>query len=289
VNSSRARAGCRNLYRDHLRPSSSFGYSSIALTILVSLLMAGCQFPFGQHGLPHADQVELDQLIVHTNFKLPQHHRLLEQLTALRGDIAEQLQVKPSDEPIHVYLFDDDAHYRTFMENEHPQLPYRRAFFVKNDTTLNVYAFWGEKVGEDLRHEVTHGYLHSVMSNLPLWLDEGLAEYYEVPRGRHGYNWAHIELLITQLNDGKWQPDLERLERIVYPHELTQIDYAESWLWTHFMLESQPYRQEYLRGFIHDVNEKRECNPLSKTVAQFDANANQELIAYLRQLHSLQQ
>ncbi|GIT30210.1 MAG: hypothetical protein Ct9H300mP1_22560 [Planctomycetaceae bacterium] len=33
---------------------------------------------------------------------------------------------------------------------------------------------------EDLRHEFTHGVLHSSLKRVPLWLDEGLAEYFEV-------------------------------------------------------------------------------------------------------------
>ena len=54
---------------------------------------------------------------------------------------------------------------------------HRRAFFVETDTQLSVYAQWGDRVAEDLRHEVTHGYLHAVVPNVPLWIDEGLAEF----------------------------------------------------------------------------------------------------------------
>ena len=93
-------------------------------------------------------------------------------------------------------------------------MPDRRAFFVSDFDRLNVYAWWGDNVGDDLRHEVTHGYLHSTLQEIPLWLDEGIAEYFEVPRGDGGVNRAHVELLAMRLREGTWRPDPGRLELI---------------------------------------------------------------------------
>jgi hypothetical protein len=90
-----------------------------------------------------------------------------------------------SAEPIGVSVRDADS-YGQFLSKRFPSVPSRRAFFVESDTRLAVYAHWSDRVGEDLRHEVAHGYLHSMVQGLPLWLDEGLAEYFEVPRGNNG-------------------------------------------------------------------------------------------------------
>ena len=68
------------------------------------------------------------------------------------------------------------------MTRHFPGTPSRRAFFVESPTHLSVYAQWGDRVQEDLRHEVVHGYLHAVLRDIPLCLDEGIAEYFEVPR-----------------------------------------------------------------------------------------------------------
>src|SRR5688572_15486014 len=72
---------------------------------------------------------------------------------ALRGDMSTKFALPVSDEPIHVYLFDSPARYQTFMALHHPELPSRRAFFFESDTRLEVYAHWGDRVAEDLRHE----------------------------------------------------------------------------------------------------------------------------------------
>ncbi len=134
--------------------------------------------------LPDRHDVVLDQLVVHSNFELPGQHRLLQELNAQRADVSQRLGLPISDEPIHVYLFADAGRFGEFMQHRFPTFPHRRAFFVETDTQLSVYAHWGDRVAEDLRHEVAHGYLHSVVQNLPLWLDEGLAEYFEVGAGR---------------------------------------------------------------------------------------------------------
>ncbi len=58
-----------------------------------------------------------------------------------------------------------------------PSFPARRAFFVETDTRLAVYAYWGDRIAEDLRHEVAHGYLHacvpadSALAGRGLWLN----------------------------------------------------------------------------------------------------------------------
>ena len=258
--------------------------------IVFATLFSGCTSTFNvrRAKLPNIVEQEHDQLVIHTDFRFPKRHRLVDQLTALRGDISERLRLKTSDEPIHIYLFENRENYNEYIVRHYPEFPNRRAFFVKSDTTLKVHAYWGERVAEDLRHEVTHGYLHAVVLNLPLWLDEGLAEYFEVPRGRHGFNWPHIEFLHRKFERGEWTPDLEKLSQVTLPGDMNQTHYAEAWLWTHFFLESEPFRREYLSVYINELVAKGEAVPLSATVQNLESNPNQLLIAHLKKLYSLQ-
>ena len=89
---------------------------------------------------------------------------------------------------------------------------------------------------------MSHGYLHSVVPSIPLWLDEGLAECSEVPRARNGMNTSHYALLTKKLREG-WRPDLARLESLSSAAEMTQLEYAESWAWAHFLLKTTPQRR----------------------------------------------
>src|SRR3954453_15189711 len=76
------------------------------------------------------------QLVIRTNFDLPNQHRLLDELTELRQDICTHLALQPSTEPIHVFLFQTSEQFNTFIRAKYPQFPNRRAFFVETDTRL---------------------------------------------------------------------------------------------------------------------------------------------------------
>ena len=157
-----------------------------SIIVLLLIYQCGCHRLQTTPSLPENNNVKLDQLIVYSDFKLPKHHRLLGELNALRTDLSNKLNIPVSDEPIHVYLFESSKQFAEFMQKKYPALPPRRAFFVETDTKLSIYAYWGDRVAEDMRHETTHGYLHAVIPNIPLWIDEGIAEYFEVSRGHRG-------------------------------------------------------------------------------------------------------
>lgn len=228
--------------------------------------------------------MERDQLVIHSDFHIPSKHRLIDELVLKRMDIADQLKLPLSNEPINVYIFQDEADYRTFLDHEHPEFPDRRAFFVKNDTTMKIYAFWGEQVGEDLRHEVTHGYLHSVVPNLALWLDEGIAEYFEVSRGKHGFNSEHVYLLNQSFRRGDWAPDLAALELVEDPAKMSQLQYAESWLWIHFLLEGPDNSPKILQDQLARLRMSAESEPLSSFIDKQKPDCQIQLIEHLKNL-----
>ncbi len=261
--------------------------SSLAwLTVLTGVVAAG-----GCAGLPHVEAtlperyaLVREQLVIHSDFPMAAQHRLLEELTAQRYDLAQRLDVLMSDEPIHVYLFKDARRFGAFMRLYHPRFPQRRAFFVETDTRLIVYAHWGDRVAEDLRHEVTHGYLHSVLPNLPLWLDEGMAEYFEVPRGHDGMNHAHLVRLLVQLEQGRWRPDLQRLEQLDSAFAMTADDYAEAWAWVHFMLHGGPEHARLLHGYLGGLRRDGSAEPLSAQLGRLLGQSDAALVEHVRYL-----
>jgi hypothetical protein len=236
--------------------------------------------------LPGATSTALDQLVVLSDSSLPQRHRLLDELKAQRTLVCSKLNLAPSDERIYVYLFANGDDLKNFMRARHPDFPDRRAFFVETDTRLQIYAYWGDRVAEDLRHEVAHGYLHSMVPHLPLWLDEGLAEYFEVPRGDRGLNQRHIHELQTA-QATRWSPDLRRLEQLRLAGEMNQLDYAEAWLWAHFMLETTPNRLELLRGYLQALRSEESPEAISQRLRTLHLDYERKLIDHLAELSSV--
>ncbi|MDA7662413.1 DUF1570 domain-containing protein [Pirellulaceae bacterium] len=257
----------------------------VTMFLATTIWMVGCTSTIRKRTdeLPGKDRIVLDQLIVHTDFSIPRKHRLLDELTNLRQTIAYKLDLPTSDEPINIYLFENADSYHRYMAVHHPTFPSRRAFFLKSDTTLQVYAYWGERIAEDLRHEVSHGYLHSVIPNLPIWFDEGLAEYFEVPIGFHGRNQSHIDLLNRLYKTGQWKPDLSRLEEMIYADEMAQVDYAESWLWMHFLLEGGGGLPSFATNQVKQLRERGETGSLSRLLVE-SGITSENALAHLKAL-----
>ena len=248
---------------------------------------AGCQIwrtTAPPHPVATGQSLALDQLVISSDFSLPLDHRLLEEIRLLRNDVSETFKMSPSKESIHVFLFGTEETYRGFMKATYPKLPDRRAFFVESDTRLMVYAFWGDRLAVDLRHEVSHGYMHSLVRNIPLWLDEGLAKNFEVPRGTRGLNQPLVELLLSSLNRNEWQPDLPRLERLTDPAEMTRLDYAEAWAWVHMLLNTSPERREMLQEYFATLRREGKAAPLSVQVRSLNIAPQRTLIEYVHGL-----
>ena len=245
------------------------------LSLLFVLAVGGCAGSLaGRLTLPSRNTLVRDQLVIHGDFPLAAHHRLFEELTAQRADLCRQLALPCSDEPIQVYLFESSERFDGFMRLHHPEFPDRRAFFVETDAQLRVYAQWGDRMAEDLRHEVTHAYVHSAAPNVPVWLDEGIAKYYEVPRGGRGLNRPLLKRLMTRIQQEHWQPDVRRLEQLTGSENMTQDNYAEAWAWVHFLIESRPERVELLRGYLAELRREGAAPPLSaRLAATFDRPA----------------
>jgi hypothetical protein len=262
----------------------TFRVSNLVGLTFVTILLTGCASQASRLELPSQERLVRDQLVIHSDFRLPRQHRLLDELAARRNDVSELLEIPTSDEPINVYLFEDKDQFQQFMTQRHPEFPNRRAFFVKNDTSLNVFAFWGSRVGEDLRHEVTHGYLHSVVPNVPLWLDEGIAEYFEVGRGKGGLNGPHVYHLVNGLNRGDWKPDLGRLEALESASQLTQLDYAESWLWVHFLLTGDSQTRSIIQHRLQELIKSGTAGPILPQVESEFPDCAAQLVTHLKTL-----
>lgn len=225
-------------------------------------------------------------MAIHSDFPVAAHHRLFEELTAQRANLCRRLALPCSDEPIHVYLFESAERFDGFIKLHYPQFPDRRAFFVETDAKLAIYVRWGDHMADDLRHEVTHGYLHAVVQDMPQWLDEGIAKYYEVSRSQRGVNRPLLDRAIERIEREHWQPDLRRLEQFPPTYNMTQDDYVEAWAWAHFLMDSRPETMDALRGYLAELRRDGVATPLSVRLSAMYSQPDAALVEYLRRLES---
>jgi hypothetical protein len=267
-----------------LRPSDFLPMLRL-LVITAILLLSGCATPWTpRFTLPSENMTVRGQLTIHSDFPVPADAQLLDELIAQRSAIERQLMVHVSDEPIHIFLFANESAFKSFMRLHHPDFPTRRAFFLETKTRMEVYAQAGPRMAEDLRHEVTHGYLHSTVPNLPLWLDEGLAKYYEVPPSRKGMNRQLTEVLAKRMRDKTWTPNLKQLEKIQPDEEMSLDDYAEAWALVHWMLEGGPENREILCLYLADLRRDGKSSSLTTRLAEKSPQANAAFLEHLRRV-----
>ncbi len=188
------------------------------------------------------------------------------------------IRVPSNADPIEVYVLDGPEAFRHFLMYYFPELPPRRAFFLAQGNRRIVYTYQGGRLEEDLRHEATHALLHVAVADLPLWLDEGLAEYFEVDEGR---NAEHLAKLPDDLANG-WVPDLKRLESFKDVRKMTPRDYRESWAWVHYCLNGPNEGKAALLAYLADLRSGGEAAPLSRRLNQ--AEVGPKLIAHINKV-----
>ena len=230
------------------------------VVLVMVLLLSGCHSaPKTTYSteLPSQHSVNSKHFVIHSNVKLNSDNVLVQELEELRERVFTTLKLPEQRDPVNVYLFSDEASYRYYMNTTWQNLPPRRAYFVGTPRELAVYSFLGSKVQEDLRHEFTHGLLHASLKSVPLWLDEGLAEYFEVDPGVPGIVHAeHVREWETAKAEN-WSPNLFRLEMLTDFRDMTQRDYAESWGWVHYMLQTSDDSAKVLLQYLASLESSK--------------------------------
>jgi hypothetical protein len=222
------------------------------------VLFTGCVLGRGDRTVaPVPTRVVEGPLTIQADFAIGERPPILAELTELRERVATTLALPITNQPIEIFLFASPEKYHAALAERFPGFPARRAFFVKHGGRFEVYAQWSDRASEDLRHETTHAYLHASLPDLPLWLDEGLAEYFETPLNAGGWNAPHADLLLRELRAGRWRPDVQRLEAIPSSAHMTQLDYAEAWSWVYLLLQSDPQRRELLVQWLRASGQPR--------------------------------
>ncbi|MBD3673472.1 MAG: hypothetical protein HUJ26_08090 [Planctomycetaceae bacterium] len=257
--------------------------------ILFAIVIPGCSLLNRQEGLvslPSKHTVRSDQLLVLSDFRISPNHELIQDLKQLRQQVYQHLDLPVQKRPVTVYLFNHEQAYRHYLAEMYPGLPHRRAYFFKTSTELAVFTYWGERVQEDLRHEFTHGLLHASLKHVPLWLDEGLAEYFEVAGDQPGeLNSNYPSELTAKIGNG-WKPNLRRLENLEEFADLQRLDYQESWAWVHFMLHHSPETREALIGYLSDLRTQNKPYRLSNRLKVAQADFENRFLSYVASLNT---
>jgi hypothetical protein len=256
---------------------------------LIRIVISRCCLPvilllIGGNQTPAADWPDIREVgpfICRADFPLQGLQPFLNQLAQLQNDLVDALNIPPAREVIEVYLFHDKPTYERYLTQHYPNVPFRRAVYIKGNGLGRVFAYRSDQFEIDLRHECTHALLHASLKNIPLWLDEGLAGYFELAPNDRAFDNPH-------LNSVRWNvwlgivPNLENMEKCTDVAKMGKAEYRDSWAWVHFMLHSQTPAHFELVSFLHDLQGSNPPDPLSRRLQTHVPSLPQSFITHFK-------
>lgn len=258
-----------------------------ALVLPLLLGWIGCAtFDRGQTLVPTRHQVRTGQFLLLSNSPMTNDSPAVRCLQALERDVERHLGFRPpvTDDPVEIYVLDDRGAFDHFLRFYHPELPPRRAFFLAQGDDRVVYTYSNPRLEEDLRHEGTHALLHGAFGDIPLWLDEGLAEYFETDLSLPDGERARLEQIAADLRGG-WSPNLERLESLTDIRQMTPRDYREAWGWIHLCLNGPEPGKSILMDYLGETERTGDNAHIAPRLTLVQIT-NEQMLAHLKTLQA---
>ena len=207
--------------------------------------------------LPSANEIRISPFVFYSDRPLPKGHKILNSAASLQDSVCLDLKIAPPKDLIFVYIFGEKGSFDHYLQRKYPNLPPRRAFFMAqrrpgtHDEDLIVLTWWSDKLEQDLRHELTHALIHTAIPDIPLWLDEGLAEYYELQTIFDTSEERRIQAL-SDFKSGN-RPNIHRLEQLLDIHQMGREEYREAWCWTRWILIGSSEARAVFMSYLCDL------------------------------------
>jgi hypothetical protein len=230
---------------------------------------------------PWVDWRVTGPFVTRAEFALGPYEGLLRDLGRLQADLIRHLGVPPARQWIEIYLFDAKRAYADYLERQLPEVPYRPALFVKSRGVCRVYAYRDSELAVNLRHECTHALLHTVQPMVPLWLDEGLAEYYELAPDQRAFDNPYLKPLRWNARF-RMVPHLAKLERLEGMEQMGAAEYRYAWAWVHFMLHGSKEAHTELVGYLAAIRAQTPPGLLSDHLSRALPSPYEQLLSHLK-------
>jgi hypothetical protein len=142
-----------------------------------------------------------------------------------------------------VFLFSGAEGYNAYMEDLiGGRVPHTNGLYSGTTKQLLIWNLPDtENMLRTIRHEGFHQYLDQVVADAPMWMNEGMAEYFEGSKLVKG-SWSdgemnedRIETLrdeeLTPLKQFLWMPQGAFMDE-----DRVSMNYAQAWVFVHFLM-----------------------------------------------------
>jgi tetratricopeptide (TPR) repeat protein len=173
----------------------------------------------------------------------------LEQFRGVLGGLILNAQ-RPLSLPTHVYVFDSRQELQPFLPIRNGRIASLGGYFHRDDD-VNDIALALEGYAESVPmvlHEYTHLLVRNAAKSIPVWLNEGLAEYYSTyaleSRGTRAHIGRpiahHVERLREHFMPLSQLIAVDTASALYNEGERRSIFYAEAWALTHYLMIEMP-------------------------------------------------
>ncbi|HEV7426699.1 MAG TPA: DUF1570 domain-containing protein [Thermoanaerobaculia bacterium] len=235
----------------------------------------------------------IDELTVYSSADDATTRSVASDLARLRGalGIVTKLKVR-SPLPMRVFIFGDRKTFESYCDAAIGRFDNLTGVFL-SDRDSNQILIAGSSPGVDhvVYHELTHYFLrNTVSSQVPLWFNEGLAEFYSTfsahkemvevgfPIDAH-LAWLHKQPLIPLKDLFAINHDSKEY------HEGNRqgVFYAESWALVHYLMIGSPERRDQLGTYVGLIASGKPIDEAFRTAFHSSyAELESELRRYVR-------
>lgn len=227
------------------------------------------------------DERDLGPYQVHAEFPLTDVRELVQDLGDLQNDLEKTLGLKCLPHSIDIHLFGSKRSYDNYLRTRIPEGVNRQALYVPGVDSGSVYAYRHRDLETDVRHETTHALLHSALPYVPIWIDEGLAEYFEIPESQRVVGHTHRKELQNAIRYLRWKPSVEKLEAKRKLMDMDGKDYRDSWGIVHFLLNGPSEAKSALSIYFEEIQSGAPPTPLSENLRKRIPNLEQAITDHL--------
>ena len=227
------------------------------------------------------EQREMGPYLLRSEFPLQDAHELVQDLEKLQDDIERVLEIKCQPQAIQIHLFNNKRNYDQYLRIRVPEGVNRQALYVPGTDAGRVYAYRHRDLDTDVRHETSHALLHTALPYVPIWIDEGLAEYFEVPSPLRLKGHVHRREIQNAIRYTNWKPRIERLEAKKKLMDMDGQDYRDAWGIVHFLIHGPDEAKEALARYFAEIRSGDVPIPISQQLRRRIADVDQAIIQHL--------
>ncbi|MFQ5732390.1 MAG: hypothetical protein ACE5KM_10615, partial [Planctomycetaceae bacterium] len=154
-------------------------------------------------------------------------------LNALERRLKSDLGLPGVSGTVRIYVFQSHGAFSRYIRKHIPYLTardtQRNGLFLLRNGKAYIFLAQHKRLTESARHEFVHTVVNAAIRNPPVWVDEGLAMYYET--AKPGTNRPHLRKRLEKARRRGHRANAVKLDSRKSMSQMTPLDYAESWAW----------------------------------------------------------